>query len=304
MASVPAPMIPRASNGARGHLYLIEKHVTESSSDQGGDGSRDHPDRHRLARHDPRRCLHGLVDQGGGDRLDRRGLRDGRQHSRGSQAPADQPRPESVTGPRQPAANRADRPSQPFGGLLMGEPFQMAEDDRRPVFLRQPAHLLFQHLPEVQRLLDGGGPAVGRPSRHLRAASLVPAPTGRGGPRIGRDPQGDPVQPTGHRVAIADRAGPLDQDQERRLEGILRVVEVTQGAPADAHHHRTVPFDQGIERRPGRLATPGREPLQELAVGEVADGPHLEQPQEMARSRLISPQDHGPTPPNGLRGPR
>ena len=41
----------------------------------------------------------------------------------------------SISGPRQPAADRADRPAQASGGLVVSETFEVAKHDRRAVFL-------------------------------------------------------------------------------------------------------------------------------------------------------------------------
>ena len=93
---------------------------------------------------------------------------------------------------------------------------------------------------------------------------------GGGGPGAGRGPIRDLVQPGADRVPHPQPARPLHQDQERGLEGVLRVVRVRQHAAADPHHHRAVPLDQDGEGQLGGLAPVGREPLQELAVGQLA----------------------------------
>ena len=76
------------------------------------------------------------------------------------------------------------------------------------------------------------------------------------------------MEPGAERVADPERPRLADQDQEGGLEGVLGVVRVAEDAPADAQDHRPVPLDQGREGQLGRLAAPGREPLEELAVGQ------------------------------------
>ena len=79
-------------------------------------------------------------------------------------------------------------------------------------------------------------------------------------------------EPARHRVGPADRAGPLRQHQERRLRGVLGVVEVGHRGAADAQDHRSVPLHQRRERRGGVVITPpGPVPLQQLAVGQRPD---------------------------------
>ena len=107
------------------------------------------------------------------------------------------------------------------------------------------------------------------------------------------------MEPGAERVPHPEAAGLLDQDQERGLEGILRVVRVGEHAPADAQDHRPVPLDQDREGQLGRLAAVGREPLQELAVGQLADRPHVEERAKLSqggpvlsdRHELDSPRD-------------
>ena len=66
-------------------------------------------------------------------------------------------------------------------------------------------------------------------------------------------------------MSAADRAGPPCQDEERGLEGVLRVLLVGQDAAADAEHERPVPADEGGERG---LVADGGVPAEEFAVGQ------------------------------------
>ena len=88
----------------------------------------------------------------------------------------------------------------------------------------------------------------------------------------------DPEQPARDRPAPADRPGPVGQDEEDGLKGILGVVGVVKDAPADAEHHRAVPDHQLLEGRLRGLIAPRDEPVQELRVGHRPDRPEVEQP--------------------------
>ncbi len=107
-------------------------------------------------------------------------------------------------------------------------------------------------------LTAGSSAIAGGPDR-----ILMRPPPARLGPRPHRHSPGDAVQPRAQPPGVADRPGPLHQDQERRLERVLDVVPVAEDPPADAQHHRTVQRHQRGERR---LVVAGREPLEQLAV--------------------------------------
>ena len=88
---------------------------------------------------------------------------------------------------------------------------------------------------------------------------------------------GHPMEPGADRVADPEPAGLPDQDQEGRLEGVLRVVRVGQHAPADAEDHRAMPLDQGREGQLGGLGGARRESFQELAVRQARARAALEE---------------------------
>ena len=149
----------------------------------------------------------------------------------------------------------------------MGVPFQVAEDHRRPITLWEPVDLLVE-----QPLQLGGG--LGEP-RRLRPgrAPFVPSPTRGRGTGTRSRAIGHLMQPGAQRIPHPEGASLADQDQERRLECVLGVVRVGQDAPADALHHRPVPLDQDREGELGGVIPIGREPFQELAVGQTR-GPY------------------------------
>src|SRR5262249_37666676 len=108
-------------------------------------------------------------------------------------------------------------------------------------------------------------PSWARPPVRARAAGPRPAwPAGRRAARRRRgDGGGDAVQRGAPRLGPADGGRLPGEEEERRLESVLRVLLLPQHPPADAQDHRPVPLDEGGE---GRLVGAGREAQQELAV--------------------------------------
>ena len=113
------------------------------------------------------------------------------------------------------------------------------------------------------------------------------------------------MEPGAQRIPHPEGPGLPDQDQERRLERILGVVRVGQDAPADAQDHRPMPLDQDREGQLGRLAPIGREPLQELPVGQLADRPDVEERAELPEdSPILSDRHDWVPPPSGRSSER
>ena len=83
---------------------------------------------------------------------------------------------------------------------------------------------------------------------------------------------GNSEQPSGDRFLLPHGIGLLQQDQERRLEGILRILLVAQDPATDAPNHRSMAVHQGSK---GGLVTGGKEAGQERAVpvgeGQLAE---------------------------------
>ena len=169
-----------------------------------------------------------------------------------------------------PALDRPDRPAQMPGRLLVAAALEVAEDQRGPESLRQPLDLFVEHAFELVVRLDAGF----RPER--RPAPFMPVPTGRGQSGTRRRPKGDLMEPRPQRIAHPEPPGLLHQNQKGGLKRILTVVRIDQDAPAYPQDHRPMSFDQGRERQFGGLAAAGREPLQELTIGQLADRPQIE----------------------------
>ena len=129
-------------------------------------------------------------------------------------------------------------------------------------------------------MVRGGGRRAGQGLDPGGLAGALAAGGGAAG--ADRDPAAHAVEPAAQRVVDADRRGLADEDEEGGLEGVGGGVGVVEGAAADAPDHRAVPLNQGGERRLGRAIAAGREPLQQLAVGETAGRPEAEERLDVA----------------------
>ena len=180
-----------------------------------------------------------------------RELARGQDKRRGRQAAANQPAAQALTSPCQ---SREDRPlgtPHPNGRRLGRESFEVAEDYRLAESSREPADLLVQFGPEFSRFRRAAGP-------DFRCPPFERPPADQIGPESFRDPPRHSHEPAGQGVLPSDRSGPGGQHEERRLEGVLGVVVVTQNVAADIEHHGTMSCHQGLKRRLGVRAAAGR----------------------------------------------
>ncbi len=183
--------------------------------------------------------------------------------------------------------DRPDRAAEALCGLFVSQTFQVAEEDRQPEPVREPAQLLVKLRPglvavpvAVLAVLD----------RHfcLRPAPFAQPPPGRIEPRPCGDPRGDPIQPARDRIGPPDRTRLPRQHQEHGLRGILGVVTIAQDSPADVEHHGPVPLNQHGECRLGLLDRAVPKPVQQGTIGQPRRRPGTEQ--------------DGNVPENGCRG--
>ena len=133
-------------------------------------------------------------------------------------------------------------------------------------------------------------------SGSIGRAPLDLPPSGRRRPGAGRRPVRHRVEPGAEGVPDPEAGGLLDQDQEGRLERVERVVGVGQPGATDAQDHRPVAVHQRRERQFRRLAPVVREPLQQLAVGQVADHADVEQRADLPQDGPIPLDRHGSAP--------
>ena len=183
-----------------------------------------------------------------------------------------QPGAEEVAGVGQATAEGRLAPGQLDGGLRVGLSFQVAEHDRPAEPLGQSRELLVHR---DEPIVDVGGLAGGDEVgqfAHDALAAVRPRSVAAG---LHGHPVRHAVQPAADGVAAPDRPRLADQEQERRLEGVLDLGRAVQDGVADAQDHRPVPHHQRRERR---LVATREVALQELAVGQAGDRPRLEQP--------------------------
>ncbi|MBI1831634.1 MAG: hypothetical protein HYR84_09315 [Planctomycetes bacterium] len=214
---------PTAGKGARG-------------LDRVGDQRRRHARRRRLLGHDRRQ-------------------RPGRQHH----APTRQTIRQHHSATGQSAVDRPFRNAERLRGLLARLAFQIAQDDGHAILLVELIQLVIEQglqiNPEVVRRSTF---FIRRGHGHFSLLTLL-----RGGPGANRGLIGDAVQPIADQLARPNRGRLANENQERRLKGILGIVEIAEHAQAYAEHHRTVAAHQQLER-PFLLAT--EEGVQQLPI--------------------------------------
>ncbi len=176
-------------------------------------------------------------------------------------------------------------------------PAQVAQHQRHPVLLRQPAQLLIEHRVEVRSFRRL------RPGRDFQLADgRLPVPAAeRPGPGPPRNAEGHAVKPARQKISVPDRRRLADQHQERRLESVLDVPRVAEHPPAEAQHHRPVQVHQRLE---GVLIPARQVTLQELAVPQAAERPLPEQPVKLPQDDPTADSRHGSTPYPGPRSRR
>ena len=100
-----------------------------------------------------------------------------------------------------------------------------------------------------------------------------------------RRAHGDAEEPVAQQVGLAQRPGLVGQDEEDGLEGVLGQVLVAEDLPADAQNHWSVAGDERGEGGLAGLIATGREPLDQLAVGEPGRRTALEERPEITAQR-------------------
>ncbi len=187
------------------------------------------------------------------------------------------------------ALDGPDRPAEKPCRLLVRAALQVAEHDRRTIFLRQPVHLFVDRGIKVRiarRAFDGSG-------RIIDCATLfVLAPSDDGRSEARRRAASDLIEPWPQRVLHPKRSRLADQDEEGRLKGIFRLVLIANDGQADAPDHRLVPLDKRRKGQLGHLVRIGRESFQELAVGQVSDGPDVIEGSELTNNGRVPSSDY------------
>ena len=207
---------------------------------------------------------------------------------------------------RKSALDSPNRQTELAGGLLVGQPFKMAKDHRRPHSLGEP----LQGRVEFRQVTCSS--IVVGPRLHLASSALDRPPAGRVGLRFGADPQGDSEEPARERINTPDRSAVPGQDQKRRLRGVFRIMEVAQDVTAHAQNHAAMALDERGERgRRVSVAAAGQEPLEQQPVRQRSQRTRCEHGLQvfespcsiLIRHRVCTPDDAGLHPcSTGLRG--
>jgi hypothetical protein len=145
------------------------------------------------------------------------------------------------------------------GRLLIGPPFDIAQDHRQPLVGRQSAQFLIEQgqqvPPEMVRWASGLGDLV-----HL----LLPGLAFDGNrPGLAGNVVGHAMKPVPDFLARRDRARLPGQYEKRGLEGVLGIFGMPEETPTHPHHHGTMPTDEGFE---SGLLPVLQEALQQLPV--------------------------------------
>jgi len=142
------------------------------------------------------------------------------------------------------------------------------EQERHAQRLRQALDLVVQEAAQVaggslsDRIIARG--SLGGLGGQVFVAE-PPCPLVAGGPG---GVQGDAVEPGPDRAALAGGGRVAGQRQERRLEGIFRVMGVAELTAAQSPDHRSVPPQQQLER--GRIPIAG-EATDQFGIGHLGD---------------------------------
>jgi hypothetical protein len=269
---------PDDQDHRRGGLHPGEEEVAEQGVGEGRGPARRRPARGADGgRHERRGHRAGLARQGRPDQ--------GRAQR---QAAPGQPPAQGVPAARQPRLERPRVPAQAARRLVLREPFEVTEQQRHPLRLREPRQFLVEQAAQL-----APGDVLGRVGGvYTRAGDVRRGPpTLAPGQGLARQAVGDAVQPAADRLAASDRRGLARQDQEGGLEGVLGIVGVAEDAAADAEHHRPVAADEGLERR--FVARHG-EALEQVGVAGVGGAPPPYQRAQVAEDGVGVRGGHGP----------
>ena len=179
----------------------------------------------------------------------------------------------------QAAFHGAHLAAKPPGGLLLGQPLDVAEHHRAAIVRRQAGDLGVDGGAEVGLLTR-----VER-QRRVNRVETVKVPDRE---RLPRRPLASPAgHPNAHSVEpAAERivgpqvhcVGLAGKHEKNSLEDIVGRMAVARHPAADSQHHRPVAVHQDGKRRLRRgIAPTPREPGQQLCVGHRPDRPCLKE---------------------------
>src|SRR5262249_20674409 len=105
------------------------------------------------------------------------------------------------------------------------------------------------------------------------------------------------MQPTCQGLPVPDRAGLASQNEEDRLEGIVRIGLLAEQSPARVAHHRPMTVH---ELREGLLILLSQEAVEEFLIANLGVRMRCRQPANAANDRAKGLFGHGRTAPCGL----
>ena len=161
--------------------------------------------------------------------------------------------------------------------LFVGTLFEVTQDDNGAMPLRQPVDFLLNMSARSSGIAVSFHPAFSsatRCSASLRCFASRRAWLARR--------RRDGARARSNHAPRGSR--PWHQHQERRLEGVRRLVLVAQHA-ASAPDQSRMPFDQRGERRLGSLAVAQGKPLEQLPIGDPDERAGVEERLQAARGR-------------------
>ena len=200
----------------------------------------------RYAPGDEQCGLHGTHDQVGRERCLGCGFDQGsrQDHDREGESASAEAATEHFAPVLESAPEAIQRAAQPGRCLIARQSFEVAEDQRRSVSVRQEGELLVKGLEKLPQFQHTDCSLIG--AGYLRWEGLHDVPSELLA-EVARDPKGHPVKPTAQRFLLANRAYLLGKDEEGGLAGILGIVFVAQDASANAEHHAAMPVDESCK---------------------------------------------------------
>ncbi len=211
----------------------------------------------------------------------------------GRKPPAGEAPPEAVPPPGQAAPDGADGPMELAGGLVVGQAFEVAEDQGGPVLLGQAGELLVERRAEFEGLGRGDPSSEVTPPR--------PSPPAASTARRRADWARDRRRPCGRRRGARGRGG-RRRGSCRPCRARTRKVAwkasstswpSAEHPPAGPQDHRPVPGDQRLEGRrvaARRRTAPGAGPRPEAATAPPFQSrPTSGPPRHTARSPSSPP---------------
>jgi hypothetical protein len=142
---------------------------------------------------------------------------------------------------------------------------QVAQNQRRAVFLRQMEQFLVENRPQPPKFDFRIADEV---RGHGQSLSFELSSLGGALPRMNRHSVSRAIQPVGQQFRSTQSLGFLDHYEKGSLKRVFGIVIVMQYAPADTQDHQPMPPQECRERR---FLMPLRKPLQKFSIGQLVE---------------------------------